>query len=640
MGNGKMLAYFSGVSIWSLHCEYSAPSVLSLSPDSQGGYYETESRRLPCSSVRRHMMWYTAEGIRTHSPGAAEQTCDLRLTDYMALREGICLRMMEGKAPLGWKISFPSYVRHALVRDYRLIHCEAEALFCTIPSGTPYGQGAVLTEEQSLTVYLCGDLHFESDGGLIRFSGTKGYILFIDSRNPAASLRTADQLIMQLNGRIDPSELPIFREAEHDWNTMLGPIEAAAEKRAVELYPSDAQSAERLAEKISDASAALLTMQSDGGVILTDQWHPYGSAVHLPLLTEAMLKLGCTERAGRMIGCWADQIGSNVVYEDAGIPAYLDGKQSPIGSGEVSCGLFNAAFLLAAVLYAEAADGQAPSEEADQLLRKMRKAFTMTVNALCNGMLPFSGSEACFENGVLSRDCIFHGSAVATAVAIAAADRYIAYCTRKGRKIARESERYLELLHFARAHFRDRFGGSALFHLNSPNLVEKSRRPRFLRGICPICSADAPFPMVEQLELDLSGRYRCRKCMSAHTRVRSGQSAPSSPVDSLDATAMIAYWMDGALSQTALSQAAAYYRSTSALPLRWGGTDALLYAVARRQASEDEALFRQALERSVSLHEDPRLELGALPSASAAGDEMKGAMCASSAIAALLTALF
>lgn len=639
MGNGKMLVYLSGVSIWSLHCDYSTPSLLALSPDSQGGYYETESRRLPHSNVRRHMMWYTAHGLQSHQPSVETQDCDLMLTDYMALQQGLFLRVFEGEAPLSWRLSVPGYVRTAFVRHYRMIHGEAEALFCTIPAQSLLERGSAFAKEQNLTVYVCGNLQFKENGRLISFLGGKGYLLIADSQNPSESLKTADKLIMLLRCGTQHSELPFFREADDAMASLLAPIEKMAQKRAALLSADDPNgNPSQLTAKISDAASALLSMQADCGIILTDQWHPYATASDLPLLTAALLKLGCSDAVKKMIGCFAEQLGSNGNEERAGIPAFIDSRQQTVFADEVCNGASDAYFLLAADLYLDAVGNTLPPTEVEQLLKKMRKAYALTVNSLSNGVIPFSGKEACFEYGILRRDCIFQGSLEATAVAITAAERYIACCDRFSRRKLRDCDRYDSLLRKVRTDLKANFSSETLWFLNAPQLVAKLRRPRFIRGVCPICTDDAPFPIEERLELDGSGHYRCRRCMGASKRRTGGMSAVSLPIESIDATANVAFWMDDALAAEALGRAAAFYRREPSLPLRLGKTDALLWAAARRMGSNEAEVFRQALEQSASLKEDPRLELGALPCAAVEGREMKGAMCSSVSIAALLIA--
>lgn len=627
LGNGKMLAYLSGASIHSLHCGYSTPSFLSLFPDTAGGYYESESERQTLKGSFVHRLRYRAGHLRTDQLPHDQQSCDQVVTDYIAKGEGLLLRTTEGSAPFRWRISLPGYVRGAAVCDYRLIHCEAEALFCTISVGTPFESGLVLREEASLTLYLCGDLHFEEEGRVIRFDGGRGYILFVDSRQPTASLKRADQILTQLQKGVLPAELPCFRE------------ETVQEMRT---FPAiDEIPPARLSARLNDAIGALRSMQSEKGVFLSDIWHPYAMASDLPILTEALLKLGYVEEASKMIACWSAQLGKN----REGIPPMLDGSGEPIRFGEVCDGASTAAFLLAAVMLIETEAFRSDVDSAEALYRKLRKAFTLMMHALVDGMIPFSGCEGYFEAGMLDRDCMFHGSAPATAIAITAAERYIAYCSSTGRKIARESERYLAALADAREKFEGHFGRDGLYRLSAPELEENTHRPRFLRGICPSCSREAAFPAVELLELSRNGYYRCKRCFASphpdeprHTERQGDLCIPL-----IDATATVAHWMSSPFRENALDRAAALYRASAeqnrTLPLRLGATDAMLLAASRERSGKDQALFRRVLIQSASLDEDPRIELCALPSALVDANEMKGADCSSAAIAAQIVAL-
>lgn len=627
MGNGKMLAYLSGASIHSLHCGYTTPSFLSLFPDTAGAYYESESERRSLQRRLIHRLRYRSGHFRTDTMPHDQQVCDQLITDYMASGEGLLLRATEGSAPFRWRLSLPGYVRAAAVCDYRLVHCEAEALFCTIPAGTPFESGLVLREEASLTLYLCGALHFEEDGRVIRFDGGRGYMLFVDSCQPTASLKRADQILTHLSKGVLPTELPCFRDATAQENRAFAAIDAIEQAG--------------LSARLTDAIEALCSMQSEKGVFLSDIWHPYAMAADLPILTEALLRLGRVEAASKMIDCWSAQLGK----DGEGIPPMLEGNGEAIRFGEVCDGASTAAFLFAAVMLIETEAFRNDIDAAEALYRKLRKAFTLTMHAMVDGMIPFSGCEGYFESGMLDRDCIFHGSAPATAIAITAAERYIAYCASTERKIARESERYLASLADARAKFEGHFGRDGLYRLSAPELEENTHRPRFLRGICPSCSREAAFPAVELLELSRSGYYRCKRCFaSPHPdEPRHSERKGDLCIPSIDATATVAHWMSSPFCENALDRAAAIYRTSveqnRKLPLRLGTTDAMLLAASRQKSGKDQALFRRVLIQSASLDEDPRIELCALPSALVEANEMKGADCSSAAIAALIVAL-
>lgn len=624
IGNGKMLVCLAGVAVWSLQCGYTAPSFLSISPDTSGGYYESESEEITEKGIVSHRMLFTASSLNRQKNQSCEPRCDLRLTDCMAIGEGIFLRVLEGKSPFHWKLSFPSIASVSVVSDYHLLHCAADALFCSLPAGTPFDSGLVLTEEKALTLYLCGDLHFEEKGRTVVFEGGGGYMLFIDSSQPLPALKQADKCLCQLKEGILPERLPLFADAQTYWQERLSGVSNRSNPKAAE------------------AAAALLSMQSEGGVIISDLWHPYGLAADLPLLTEALLKIDCYDLAYKMVMCWAEQLGKT----SDGIPSILGCDGSAFCGVEVSDGAPTAAFLLAAVKLIQMKDKLTDRQAEEQLYRKMRKAFTVTINCLGEGMLPFSGNEDCFDSRLLDRDCVFHGSSVATAMAIAAAEGYIGYCERSGRKIARESERYLTELQAARSSFEQHFGSNKLYRLNAAQFEGKHRHPRFLRGVCPKCSIDGAFAAVELLELDQTGRYRCKRCYTAQAGTISQENAALhgiQSIESIDATAAIAFWMPSPFSERALAQAEAFYRvasdGQSQLPMRLGRSDAMLWAAARRNGRSAQKLFRQALVECAILDEDPRLALGALPSVWVDGNEMKGAACSSTAIAALILAL-
>lgn len=635
-GNGKLLIWQAGVSIWSLHCSYTAPSFLSLFPDTAGGYYESESECLHEQAIMRHRLRYTAAGLDTSAQTGREE---LVIEDRLANGEGIFLRSIEGEVPFRFQLALPGYVRSAVVEDYRLLGCDADALFATLPAGTPFESGLTLRTEQQLAVYLVGGLHYEEDGRAICFDGGRGYMLFVESGLPLESLKTADALIGQLKCGIAPDQLPLFQER-------ACPIAGALKDSLVRLT-------KRQATRVCDAVSALGSMQASNGMILTDVWHPYAKAIDLPMLTAALLSVGMTEQAAKMIDCWASAMGVN----GDGIPPilYADGQAERFTR---SCDSHaTAAFLLAAVLVAEAAGGKWEDDRTDALYRKMRKAFTLVMHHLVGGMLPFSVSDACFEAGILDRDALMQGSAVATAVAITAAERYIAYCEHSGRKIARESERYLEQLTAAREAFEHHFGGEPLYSLNAPELEEKVRSDRFLRGICPNCSKEGAFEAIEPLKLDRTGRYRCRRCLSKRSADRSNVQLR---VSSVDASAVIAFWMSLPFSEKAIEQTSQFYRNSigqsDTLPKRSGASDAMLLAARSRwQAVDptgrtsgqsdrtvepaDQAIFRRVFIETAAVDEDPRIELSALPCAFAEGNRMTGAMANSASVAAFVLAM-
>lgn len=596
IGNGVLLAYLEGAAIQSLHCGYRTPSILSLSPELSGGYYESTSRRM-AKDAFCHRLCYSPERLRSDEGDRS----DLQVTDRMATRGAILLRTLEGDRPFCFRIQLPTYVRGEVIERYTLLHTEADALFCTLPAGMPYEGGETVKEEICLAIYLCGDLHFEADGRTVTFEGGVGHMLFIECSDPTESLNIADALIASLQAGRDPAELDCFAKE--------------GEGARDETHPAI----------VEETAAALLAMQAEEGYILGDTWHPYANASALPLLTAALLRLGHREEAERMLDYHAAQIDAS--HEQGGE---------------------SAAFLLAALLCLEAEPDVGDPDRDETRCRRMRKAFSHLMQAIGHQVLPFSGDELCFEAGILSRDSIFHGSAIATAMALAAFERYFRYCERIGCKIARESAHYLELYTAAVDGFERHFGGEGLYRLNSPALEERIRRPRFMRGVCPSCSAspDNPFPMIEPLELDRTGRYRCRRCLAranASEEAVGGKRTPLPTVESIDATAAVALWMPSPFRERALARAERFYRSAleegRALPLRSAACDAMLCAAAKQSGSADESLFRRALLDSLSSDESFDLEEGALPRALVEGSEMKGAICSSEALAALILAL-
>lgn len=615
MGNGKMLVYLSGLSLWSLHCGYTAPSFFSLSPDLDGGYYKCDSVRLSDRTVIRHKLWCASDAV-----------CDVTVTDRLAVGEALFLRTLTGKTPLRLRLELPGYVRAAAVEDYHLFHTDADALFCDIPVGTPFEHKQVLLEEANLALYLCGDLHFEEGGRVIAFDGGCGHILIVDSRNRMAALKLADGLLARLRSGEDPSECLLFWFEQSSERSRC----FEGEKRAI------------LTEKLGDMVLALTSMQSACGAILSDTWHPYAKASDLPLLTAALLKLDRYDDAKRMICYWAEQIGN----ECEGISPYLGCEAQTVHFGNRLDGASLAAFLLASVLLVESAQAKADTEADMILYPKMRKAFTLTAKCAQDGMIPFSGTEDCFDSGILNRDCIFHGSTSATAMAIAAAMRYMAYCERSGHKMARETKRYLALIEEGIVNFDKHFGGDRIYYLNAPELDEKAHKPRFIVGICPKCAGTGAFDAVEGLELDSNGRYRCKRCLSAHRKdeeKRMTEQIGFQSLESLDATASVALWMPEPYSRKALDMAASVYRKAIdgeiAMPKRSAGTDAMLVLAAQRHSDPHEALFRRMLIDHAELDIDPAYTAHILPSRMIDSDGMNGATCASVAIAAMILAL-
>lgn len=549
LGNGNLLIWEEGASLYSLRAGYSAPHLLTMTPDFGGIYHEIQSTRLPDGRGMRHRLYYSPDVIDLPN----RFLCDLQITDQLLQDEPVLIRRFDGLTRLTFRLSIPSYVRAVYHPSYRFGSYRADTLFLTVPAGTAFDSGFATLREQTVALLLVGSLRYDPLDGSVYYGGDLGelYLLAID--DPVALVRTADRLLKALSHYGETPSLHPY------YGSSFAPV------------PDEPRSTEVSA--ISHPLCHLLAMQARSGAVTTSHREPYAAAADLPALCALFLREKQEDAARRMLLCWtaeAEKLGF--------VPSVLSCNDSAVGQPQQPDAASAAAYLLAAVQYCRTVP--LVEKDADLLYRGMRRAFSSLLQSFREGMISFGLRTQAFDAGLLGRELLFQGSAEDTALAIRAAEDFAAYCRERGKRIAKEDKGYLTILNEAERSYDDNFTAKGRICRNAPRLEAYTRRPRFIRSVCTLCQRDGAYPAVDTLELDKYGRYLCRRCFAG----RRGQPEVTDPAKryrSPRATAMAALLVG---SPAALAElvwiALPYYRRNrdpnAALPMREADTDPLV----------------------------------------------------------------
>lgn len=553
LGNGKILAWMQGADLFSLRMSDSAPHLCAMYPEFSGSYHEISTLPSTDRGERKTKLFYTAQTLEAPS----RMLCDMEITDTAVEGKPIFRRRLDGISPLCWKLVLPSYVRCVYNSNYRFGKKRADAIFLTIPAGTPMESGLTTMQEQSVVLILCGALRYDAVNSTIYYTGDVAELYFLSADDPSEMIKEADYRITSF------SALPDV----YDWQEPDG----------------DADSAKQLLY-------SLQAMTAKNGITVASQREPFGLASDLPAMAEVFALAGEEDRVRTMLLTW-----SRAVCENDRFPMRLLADRSMELNGTLPDYTGAASYLLAASR--AMAKGIAQGREADRIFRGMRHTFTFLLQGIKEGMLPFSAYDRCMEAGILGRELLFQGSAESTALAIAAAKAYLQYCDQSGRRVAHDSGKYRLILSDAEASYEAHFVRGKRFYRNSPALEGLTRRPRFIRSICVLCQQKGAYPFEEMLELDKYGRYLCRRCFS-NDRNSPEAVDPGKRYASMRAVAMASIF---GLSQTALTELCDYameyakrnMSEKASLPVREGDTDPLILLALWKNRDRLLALWNQ-----------------------------------------------
>lgn len=551
MGNGELLVWEEGVSIYSLQNGYSSPHLFSLTPDFGGQYYETNTRRIQSSMSVCHRLYFSDEILGLPNRGL----CDVQMIDLLLPDKAVFLRRFEGISGAVFRLRIPPYVRAVYHPSYRFEKMRADALFLTVPAGTAFDRGMVTLQEHTVMLTFSGSLRFDPSDFSLRFEGDQGELCILRADDPKEALRFGEALLREYRE---------YSESPH-LHPYFGKI----------LYALSDLSA----EPSVDLAAQLLAMQSASGAIVASQREPYAKAESLPALTAYFLQKGSGDRALRMLLYWT------ALSEQRGfVPSAISCVQDSLCPDKREEPLSAAAYLWATAHFCR----QCPPDPrtADALYRGMRMAYSALMQSFREGMLPFGQQMQAFEAGLLGDALVFQGSAEVTALAISAGREFAAYCRENGKRMAKSQQGYSSILQSAEVQFDDRFSFGGSICRNAPRLETLTRRPRFLRGICSACKAEGAYPTEDMLELGRYGQYLCRRC--AATRKEQPNAAdPAKRYSSPRATAIAALGADSAVAIGELLRLAAEYTKSlqdpdHRLPLREADTDPLVLLAMNR----------------------------------------------------------
>ena len=545
LGNGKLLLWEEGATLYSLRTGYSAPHLFTMAPDFGGVYHEIDTQRLPMGGGSSHRLYYSDEMI-----GMPTRTlCDLQITDYLLPDRPIFLRRLDGINKLSFRLTIPSYVRKVYHPSYRFGKMRADTLFLTVPAGTAFDNGMATLQERTTALVFCGTLRYDPTDDTVYYGGDLGELYVLACDDPKEMIRDGDELLQAFRSFAEvPFRHPFYGSAFQETS-------------------GDADS------PVADTVCALLAMQSASGAVVASPREPFAASADLPSLTALFLRVGQTQAARRMLLYWTEQ-AEKIGFIPALLPCDADAVCPPGQQDAAS----TASYLLAAARFCR--ETTPVGRDADQLYRGMRSAFSALMQSFKEGMLPFGTRTQAFEAGLLGGDLLFQGSAEVTALAICAGREFTEYCLENGKRIAKEEKGYSFILAEASDSFESNFAVKGKIWRNAPKLEVRTRRPRFIRGTCTLCRRDGAYPVEDMLELDKYGRYLCRRCFAAR-RGTPEETDPAKRYASFRATALAALAIDSMVALSELARIASAYRRRLqepkvTLPLRESDADPLL----------------------------------------------------------------
>ncbi len=574
MGNGHLLIWEEGASVYSFRAGYSSPHLFSLSPDFGGAYHEISTELLAGGTGFRHRLFFSDDLIGI--PGRS--LCDLQITDLFPSERSCWIRRMDGITALHWHISIPSYVRTVYHPGYRFGKMRADALFLTLPAGTVHENGIALLKEQTVVLVFAGTLRYDPADGSVYYGGDIGELYCIACDDPQQTVRLGDSLLQAFSRyRETPSLHPFYGE-----QFQTAPDEDECDPATPE------------------GLRVLEAMQAASGAVTVSVREPFAAAADLPALTEVLLQTGQSKAAKEMLLYWTAKgaalgyIPTSALCADDAVWAY--GQSDPAA---------DAAYLLASVRLCQAATLERAEE--DRLYKGMRSAFSGMMQRFRDGMLPFSGRTAAFDAGILGRELLFQGSAEVTALAICAGREFLSYCQERGKRSAKGEGGYSRILEEAESSFEKNFTHMGSLCRNAPRLEGITRRPRFIRGVCTLCQKDGAYPTEDTLELDKYGRYLCRRCFAAR-RQEAERIDPAVRYRSPRAVAAVALCLPDTRILTELLRFASTYleRTNGAgkpIALREADTDPLILLALRKRKEEARALLTADLSLQKELAE-------------------------------------
>lgn len=557
LGNGNVLLWEEGATLYSFCAGYSSPHLFSMVPDFGGVYHEIETLRLPNGQGMRHRLFYSADVIEM----PMRELCDLQITDHLLPDAPVLFRRMDGISGCNFRMSIPSYVRAVYHPSYRFGSTRADTLFLSVPAGTAFDSGFSTLQEQNVALLFSGSLRYDPLDSAVYFGGDLGELCVIGYSDPAELVRIADKLLkaFQSYGEI-PSLHPYYQNA-------FVPDRSSASASLTDTEPL----------------CHLLAMQAASGAVVTSHREPYAVATDLPWLCSLFLQTDQVVAAGKMLAYWTE------ASERLGfVPPMLACRPLTVGPPQQQDATSEAAYLLATVNYCNQVT--LGKKESDLLYRGMRRTFSALMQSFKEGMIPFSLRTQAFDAGLLDRELLFQGSAEATALAICAAEEFAKYCQKNSKKIAKEEKGYLTILSDAKQSYERNFAAKGKICRNAPRLESYTRRPRFIRGVCTLCQRKGSYPLIDTLELDKYGRYLCRRCFATR-RGEPEETDPAVRRHAPRATAMAALWMDSPTALAELPRIALPYYSCHTeqsvrLPMREADTDPMILLALQTRKEE------------------------------------------------------
>ena len=545
MGNGELLVWEEGASLYSVQNGYSAPHLFSLYPDFGGQYYETNTVRLPQLDGACHRLYFSDAVLGLSN----RQLCDLQILDVLFPEQAVFCRHIEGITGAVFRLRIPPYVRAVYYPSYKFEKQRADVLFLTVPAGTAFDRCMVTLREHTAMLVFGGGLQMNPTNYTVRFDGEQGTLCVLRADEPREAIRLGEAILK--NDRL-------FGEAlqEHPYYGKL-------------LYAlSDGAK-----ESPCDLQAQLFAMQSASGAVVTSCREPYAQASALPALTRYWLNKGYPDRALRMLLYWTE-----LLERQGFVPSVASCTLDTLCPVERQEPLSVAAYLWATARLCRQYAPEKPS--ADRLYRGMRAAYSALMQSFREGMLPFGAGMQAFEAGLLGDALLFQGSAEATALAISAGREFAAYCRESGKRMAKSEQGYRDILQSAEKQWDVHFALNGRICRNAPRLEAVTRRSRFIRGVCTECRKEGAYPMEDMLELGKYGQYLCRRC-AAERKERIEAETPAKRYFSIRATAVAALEADSAVAIAELPFHAAQYARRlqdpqCRLPLRESDTDPLL----------------------------------------------------------------
>ena len=151
----------------------------------------------------------------------------------------------------------------------------------------------------------------------------------------------------------------------------------------------------------------------------------------------------------------------------------------------------------------------------DAFIREIAPMLTWCAEAqerhIVEGMLPFNGDETYIAGSILPRSALDDGSAEATLLYMAGAQRFNEWSARHGCANPETLTRRRGIVDAIAHQYRENFFDGPRLMVNNPRRAPLAKRPRFRHGVCQ-GKASPRCKFMDWLELAPDGRYACPVC--------------------------------------------------------------------------------------------------------------------------------